>query len=836
MWECCPVHKYGRPDFMTEEDGIQSTPLRIQKKAWDQKDLLEGIVQRYLTVRSHVGGLWPTWEVESDQLEEQFQELNEYLERLGWMVRLRRGDTNQVTALPLPHRQFPGSRIHFYMWTASLITLLFSAVRWMDTGRPEGGWFASSIYVDALLGFAFPILFTLFIASMIQTRISARYGVRSGHILPIPDPSVLLWLFSGLSTSYFIWPFGIFFIPTLPRMDARPWPDRTSLAWASISVPIVMLVSGFMFWFLGLALTSDSYALTDEPYRANAPFLIELLASLSPLSIESLDWSHPFFFAAGFLTLVGWLLMLPVPTFPGGRLLVARMGIYEARSSGTQILMFMLLITAAYFIFDAFNGFTIWIPVLSVLIPLLLFMGSDARIPVILDGDRPLNEETHRRLGIILFIAILFAIPPEFPVEPIERWDADATFSVGGDDFAELGDTWSASVLVNLANPSMEDRAYFVSGQILGDSQWSIEFSCGGQVCEGILGPDESISLDLNFVHENTTYQPTFVDFQVDVVFDQSDSHKEFGRIVPDLEASVGTEWYHVRNAEAVLSCLDIHVEESTISNISFPNLSEAWLPFLWLDGQAGLTQSLTSEDTSVCLNGVDQALPANSRTLLRHVVLGNHSFEVGFDLTWPHIVSSSDDGWLIDETHPWGVPFDHGGTLYQENSSSCTGNEFLSTPRRSNSSNWTWDMSIWPSQALPSVEEGERLHLKLAEDTYVHCDQEQVAATKFTVQDGPNLILHSNNQTIRLWDAPMTATTSLLEFAIYNSEEDEIVLRHASFGDVAWDLSSLPLTLSSGWNNFTLDVPSSEINTYQLNHQDGAILLTFGAYLEAES
>ena len=81
-----------------------------------------------------------------------------------------------------------------------------------------------------------------------------------------------------------------------------------------------------------------------------------------------------------------------------------------------------------------------------------------------------------------------------------------------------------------------------------------------------------------------------------------------------------------------------------------------------------------------------------------------------------------------------------------------------------------------------------------------------------------------------------MTATSSQLEFAIYNSEVDEIVLRHSSFGDVAWDLSSLPSTLSSGWNNFTLDVPSSEINTYQLNHQDGAILLTFGAYLEAES
>jgi hypothetical protein len=821
---------------MTEVDEIQSTPLPVHKKAWDQKDLLEGIVQRYLTVRSHVGGLWPTWEVESDQLDEQFNELNTYLERLGWMVRLRRGDTTLLTALPLPHRQFPGSRIHFYMWTASLITLLFSAVRWMDTGRPEEGWFASSIYLDAVLGFAFPILFTLFIASMVQTRISARFGVRSGHILPIPDPSVLLWLFSGLSTSYFIWPFGIFFIPTLPRMDARPWPDRVSLAWASISVPLVMLVSGFIFWFLGLALTTDSYALTDEPYRANAPFLIELLASISPLSIESLDWSHPFFFAAGFLTLVGWLLMLPIPTFPGGRLLVARMGIHEARSSGTQILMFMLLITAAYFIFDAFNGFTIWIPVLSVLIPLLLFMGSDARIPVLLDGDRPLNEETHRRLGIILFIAILFAIPPEFPVEPIERWDADATFSVDGDEYAELGDAWNASVLVNLENPSMEKRAYFVSGQILGASQWSADFSCGDTVCEGILEPDESISLELNFVHENTTHQPTFIDYQVDVVFDTSDSHQEFGRIVPNLEASVGAEWYHVRINEAVLSCLDLHIEESATSNISFPNLSQAWLPFLWLDGQAGLTQTLTSEDTTVCLNGVDQALPSNSRALLQHVVLDNNSFEVGFDVSWPHVVSSSDEGWLIDETHPWGAPFDQGGTLYQENSSSCTGNEFLSTPRRSNSSNWTWDMSIWQSQALPSVEQGERLQLKLTTDNYVHCNQEEVIATKFTVQDGPNLILHANNETIRLWDAPMTATTSQLEFSLYNSEADDVVLRHSSFGDVDWELSSLPPSLSSGWNNFTLNVPSSVINTYQLNHQDGAILLTFGAYLEAES
>lgn len=821
---------------MTNADEISLEPLSVHKDAWDQKDLLEGIVQRHLTIRSHVGGLWPTWEVDSDKLDEKFTELNQYLEKLGWMARLRRGDINQVTTLPLPHRQFPGSRIHLYMWTASLITLLLSAVRWMDSGRPAGGWFIESIYLDALIGFAFPVLFTLFLASYIQTRISAKFGVRSGHILPIPDPSVLLWLFSGLSTSFFIWPFGIFFIPTLPRMDARPWPDRKSLAWTSISVPAVMLISGFVLWTLGLFFTTDSYLLSGEPYRANPPFLIELISTGVDIQFQNtLDWGHPFFFAAGFLTLVGWLLMLPIPTFPGGRLLVARMGIEEARSSGTQILMFMLLITAAFFIFDAFNGFTIWIPVLSVTIPLLLFMGGDPRIPVLMDGDRPLSEDNHRRLGIVLFIAVLFAIPPQFPVEPVERWDADATYSIEADEFAVLAEYWNASLTITLENPSMQDRHYTLSGTILGTSLWIGELSCGASACDGILKPGDSKTIEFNVGHENSSYAPTFLNYQIDIVFDGYDAYQEIGSIYPMLNASVGAEWYHIRTDTGVLSCLDVYIEESMNANISFPDLGADWLPYLWLDGQAGLTQSLASEDTSICLDGVDQALPVNAQALLRNVSLDESTFTVGFDLTWPHIVSASENGWLIDEVHPWGTPFDQGGTLYQENASSCTGSEFLSTPRRSDSSNWSWDLSIWPSQALPSIEVGERLQVKLPADTYIHCDQEDVTATRFSVQIGPDVILHQNNETLRLWDAPMTSQSEQIELALYNSNEDEIVVRYSALGDANWDLTMLPDVLVSGWNNMTIDVPSSLVNTYQLTHQDGAILITFGAYLEAE-
>ena len=247
--------------------------------------------------------------------------------------------------------------------------------------------------------------------------------------------------------------------------------------------------------------------------------------------------------------------MLPIPTFPGGRLLVARMGLQEARSTGTQILMFMLLITSAFFIFDAFNGFTIWIPVLSVLIPLLMFMGGDPRIPVIMDGDRPLSEDTHRSLGIVLFVAILFAIPAQFPVEPVES-GMPMTYTITVDEFADLGDTWNASIAIELSNPSMQDRSCSVSGAVVGSTLWSSSFSCGSDQCEGILQPGDSLSLEFEMMHENLSHQPTSIEYELSIVFDDSNVFEEVGTIHPLLDASIGTEWRYVRTEES--KCLRV--------------------------------------------------------------------------------------------------------------------------------------------------------------------------------------------------------------------------------------------------------------------------------------
>ncbi len=820
---------------MSESKDAELIPLSAHKNTWTQRDLLASIIGRYMTVKSHLGGLWPTWDVEAEHLDKRLIELNIYLEKLGWMARLRRGDNNQLTALPLPHGQFPGKRIHMYMWIASIITVLLSGVRWMDSGRPEGGWFIESVYLDAFIGYVLPILFTLGLASFVQAKISSHYGVRSGHILPIPDPSILLWLFSGLSASYFIWPFGIFFIPTLPRMDARPWPDRKSLAYSSLSVPLVMLLSGFILWTVGIFLSSDPFTLTSEPIRLNAPFLIELFGSGFDQYFDiHLDWSHPFLFAASYMTLVGWLLLLPIPTFPGGRLLVSRMGIQEARSSSTQILMFMILITAAFFIFNAFEGFTIWIPILAVVLPLLLFIGGDPRIPVLLDGDVPLDEESHRSLGIILFVALLFAIPPEFPLEPVDRWDSDLEYTIEDAGYAELiDDFWNSTQTLILSNPSMQANTYKVSFTSLADSDWMSTLSCESTNCEGILDSDDSLSITIDFSHLNSSIMPTYLVYEIELVLGDEQFLESF-TLYPDLNSSVGSEWSYLRTESSVLTCLPVYLVEDMTATVSLPNLDAKWASYLWFDGEAGLETEVDWQSDSICLESNDHGLTDSLSTELEVVELDGNQFHVGFDKTWPHVVSASEAGWLINDELGWGAPFGNdSGLLYRENSTTCTGNEFLSTPRHSNTTNWTWDLSIWPSQRIPLIDENESIHVKFPSGHYYHCNLESLEQTRFAIQEGPDIVLKIDDQIMRLWDAPLDLSGGSVMFSLYNSNNESVLLRHETNGDAQWNLSSLPSALPQGWTHFDVPVPSTERSTVQLIHQDGAILLHFGGYLE---
>ena len=104
-------------------------------------------------------------------------------------------------------------------------TLTLAGAYWTNGATPDGGWFTESSALDALLGYTLPILASIFIASHIQRHIAGRYGLRVGHIVPVPEPSIALWSLGALPKSMLIWPFGLFLIPTrssVPDLLDRP--------------------------------------------------------------------------------------------------------------------------------------------------------------------------------------------------------------------------------------------------------------------------------------------------------------------------------------------------------------------------------------------------------------------------------------------------------------------------------------------------------------------------------------------------------------------------------------------------------------------------------------
>ena len=155
----------------------------------------------------------------------------------------------------------------------------------------------------------------------------------------ITDGPALIW-----------WPFGILGFASLPRSDARLWPDRSSLGNSALSAPLVMILLGMGFTLLGLKLTPDLVPLDSVPLSLELPLLIHLIGLSMEGEIAMLlktSWAHPLTRAGMTLTFIGWISLLPVPTFPGGRILIARMGIPEARSGSTQVMLLMVVLLFA---------------------------------------------------------------------------------------------------------------------------------------------------------------------------------------------------------------------------------------------------------------------------------------------------------------------------------------------------------------------------------------------------------------------------------------------------------------------------------------------------------
>ncbi len=851
--------------MLSEPEPPSDLPQQLghHKESWDQHELLGSVLSSYFDILQHTGGRWPSWKVSYSgdaSIHEGLIVANRHLERLGWMAKLTMDEGWVVTVFPLPERQFPRLNTVLLFWGLSFLTLTLAGDVWMNSARPTDGWFSSSSFMDAVVGYTLPVMACLLAASFIQLRIARRFGVRSGHIMPVPDLTIALYALGVFPSSWMFWPFGILLIPTMPRMDARPWPNRASLGYTALSVPIVLMVSGITIFLAGITLTPEYLQPSSMPLLTSAPSFLALIAIefVHDDALIRMAWAHPWVHAGGMLMLFAWISVLPVPTFPGGRLLIARMGMLEARSSGTQSLLLAVVLLFA-FLFDVFDGFSLWFLVLGLILPLIFFLGNDLRIPFILDENEGLNERDHGRMGMLLLISILLILPAQQPVLRGDSWDDDLEFEIGTPSPAILGEngTWFSYNEVKITNPSSIQKPYSIDVFFEKEGHdWNIEWVCddqntltlNGKGCGSNLLPGRTAIFWINYTW--SSIQQPLVSNLTYVVEMNGEYSLETQLLQPGLEVAASDHWYDIFTGNHVMRCVDLHGEllDSSKLNVSVVDsqINDLQTTLVQLEGELGMAAQYEEAPSSICLRGLD---PLVFQPPMSQITLNNDTFNPLLPQNYRPLEGiSPEEGWTIgtseDEIPGWGSLFIEGGVL-QIGNEFCPINPTISTPSRPLDGPWIWDTTVFKIGSLPAVETGQNLTLLMAEGSNASlCSNSEpfdpYPRLKFDVHAGPEMLVEWMNTTTRFWTTPLARAIngtlldqSMGELTFINPGNESIPFRIAREGGVGddWSHDWDGQYLSPGMTNLSLTPPSEPYSTMWITHEAGTVVLHLASY-----
>ena len=839
----------------------ESTPdfdagLPHHKKAWSQHDLLASTLSEYVDVLQKNGGRWPSWQIapSSDDVHVDVVRLNVHLEKLGWMGKLTKDEQWVITVFPAPERQFPRSNTIVLFWGLSLLTLTLAGDHWMSNARPTEGWFHTSAFLDALVGYTLPILLVLFVASLVQRAVAGRYGVRSGHLMPVPDFTIALYALGLFPSNWLFWPFGLLLIPTMPRMDARPWPDRASLGYTALSVPLVLGGTGAIIMVAGMALTPEYLASTTMPLVSAPPLFLSLLAEgfLSNDAFIRLLWAHPWVHAGGMLLLFAWISVLPIPTFPGGRLLIARMGLFDARSSSTQTLILVTMLFCAY-VFGVFEQFSLWYLVFALLLPLVFFFGNDLRVPLILDETEGLSEADHSRMGLLVILVFLLLLPAAQPVLHESTWDDPLNHQLPSPEAATLQDdgTWLSSTELRITNPSAVMKPYALTAYLEHPGQgWTVSWDCDGEDTYDIAGEGcgaELLPQRTAFFWMNLTWtgpeQPTLANLSYVVKMNGVYEVDEV-RVRPALAVVPGGHWYDVSVGPYMHRCielngtlmdanrLNISVGESSVNNLQTQLVTAA--------GGPEAVSNLTQAPSEFCLEGLDPLVFEPSMSVL---TLNNDTFAPTPPPRRPTIAHVPEGGWTIyaDDGPAWGALLSQGGVLSKD-VEHCPINASISTPARpQDGSAWIWDMDVRTSGPLIQADQNLTLlvpdgaNLTVCKDAF-----NPYPALSFAAVEGPELLITWMNTTTRFWTTPWAVATEgtvlnagMNVFTLHNPSNTSVPFRldrGGSFGEDwghNWDGQALP----PGDTLFDLTPPSASLATMWLTYESGFVVLHLSSY-----
>ena len=788
---------------MSTSEKDNNEPLPLHEKAWNQKQFFVAILSRYVDVLDEIGGMWPAFSVqekkEDDDIHQQLDKINRHLSRLDWSVGLHPDEPWMMHVFPLPIRQFPSRSVPIVMWFFALLSTLYAAETWMSSGRPDGGWFHSNIVIDGFLGYALPVLGVILAASFVHKSIANYYGIRVPHLLPI---------FAFPATW---WPFGLLGVVSIPRMDARFWPNRAALGWSAISVPLILISTGMIFVLCGIYLSPSSMDLVSSPLRIELPLFAQYFG-LGLLGERAMllgtVFVHPLTYAGCTLVFFGWVSLIPIPTFPGGRLLMARMGVREARSSSTQMLLLFTLVIFGI-LFQAFSGFSTWTVILVLSSVMLLTRGTDPRFPVVLDDAAGLKNEDHRRLGLYLFLAFVLALPAQVPYSLAEDWDESIRYEL--DETHYFLNENSTMIEIILVNDGWLERGW--SAEVLVNQsdkfQWSCYFSTQeSENCNGILGPKEKVTLQINvtWLEDEDLLLPK-TDFFLSFFVDGKESLREVTISSKHSAIPQSSYWSAVGTFFEPKFCVDL----SWTNTDSHPFVIRDSGDFgFYFEGteQLNITQ-LDHNSRNVCIEG---NTGANWNSLSEILLdIQNHSFSLSPPRVPVEFVIPS-EGIEINATKNysgWGA-FDDGGVLVYGASNICDSGTTLGYPNKPSTGDWIWDLAIRKEAKIPEVDENQSLIFQLDEGSiFHHClENKRLPLQTYSVITGPEVILLQGDTYTRFWTGFHEIHENNLSF--FNPTNETVRVTFQAIGD-GWSVPDSTNITGNVVTNIQIDSPQED-------------------------
>ncbi len=680
--------------------------LVIDHHAWGQNELIQHIISRHFILGNQVaeGIAWEAKSIGKLDDSEALIELNSHLFEIGWLAMLDSGNPVILSIAPAPISEplIPRwQNVLVWLVMTSFLTLAGSA--WLLRFREGNDLFDSEVFFQSFSQFSLPIMFVLALASDLRKRTAAFFGIDVGHLVPISFPFINP-----------LWPFGIVGLLSQRRSEMITYPDRRTLALVETITPLVLFIGGTFLTLLGLSLTpSNPPLISDQPIVFNNNALITIL-SLEWLDTDlwiKLQWLHPSALAGTSLSILAWILLLPIPGFPGDRLLHAIIGPEKMASPSQQTPLFVLTLTFMILVFVN-TEYSPWLA-LAIIATLRRFSPENSPPPLILDEAKGISDEDRLRFGAIFVLILLAGFPGLTPTYELQNWDAgiDTSNWVDEIDLGNIHDQQGSSINLSLelksegVVPVSGWLQFRLEGQTAG---WAVESDClvESNICRfDDVTQSSIITVNLSVVRSETTNlapSPMILRVLIDVT-----NHRYEHEILlkpTSVTAPIDPMWLLVEDTNTPRICISIDVIEDDFGELIISN------PFWKFENETNLS---TSGLHDVCLRGHEGALQSSSSSdqqfLLMGPALGLEKNDSTQEIWWlpvndtRPIITFSEDGWAM--------PSWFASSSSYELTYGVRGNPFCSSseifPEMDNSGSWNWTFEDQSTIRIPSGDPG---------------------------------------------------------------------------------------------------------------------------------